>query len=255
MNPYFEYLRTMTRRHFLRTCQVGIGSMALTALMGRSLLAGEVLDTVTNPLAPKKPPLNPKAKSVIYLHMAGAPSQLELFENKPELQKYDGQDCPAHLLEGKRFAFIKGVPRMLGTPYKFKRHGQAGTWVSELLPQFSTIVDDVAVIRSMKTDQFNHAPGAIAVAYGEPAAGSCVNGFVGNLRTGHGESGPAGLRRARERRQDAQRWQELVGAAAFCLRFTRGSSAGHRVIRSSICPTRKEWSGDCAGRPSMRFAI
>ena len=217
MNPYFEYLRTMTMRHFLRTCQVGIGSMALTALMGHSFWAGEVLGTVTNPLAPKKPPLNPKAKSVIYLHMAGAPSQLELFENKPELQNYNGQDCPAHLLEGKRFAFIKGVPRMLGTPYKFKRHGQAGTWVSELRPQFSTIVDDVAVIRSMKTDQFNHAPAQLLL-------------HTGNSRLGHASMGSRATYGLGTENQDLPGYVVLVSGG-------KTPSAGKSLWGSGFLPS------------------
>src|SRR5690606_36551556 len=82
-----------------------------------------------NPLAPKMPHFRGKAKSVIYLHMAGAPSQLELFDYKPELMKLNGQDCPPSLLEGKRFAFIRGVPKMLGPQAKFARYGESGTWV------------------------------------------------------------------------------------------------------------------------------
>jgi hypothetical protein len=103
--------------------------------------------------------------------MAGSPTQLELWDPKPTLQKYDGQDCPQELLEGKRFAFIKGVPKLLGTPYQFARHGQAGTAVSELLPHFSKVVDDVAVIRSMTTDQFNHAPAQLYLHTGNPRLG------------------------------------------------------------------------------------
>ncbi|MBL8176327.1 MAG: DUF1501 domain-containing protein [Bryobacterales bacterium] len=149
-----------TRRHFFRRCSLGLAGMYL-----RSLQAQE------NPLAAKKPSLPAKAKSVIYLHMAGSPSQLELFDYKPELQKYDGKDCPQHLLEGKRFAFIKGVPRMMGTPYKFSQHGGSGAYVSELLPKFSRIVDDVTIIRSMHTDQFNHAPAQLMLHTGNPRFG------------------------------------------------------------------------------------
>ena len=176
MNLFLEHTRAVTRRHFLRSCQLGIGSIALGSLMGRPLLGAEASDGLANPLAPKSPPLPAKAKSVIYLHMAGSPTQLEMFDYKPELKKYDGQECPAHLLEGKRFAFIQGVPRMLGTPYEFKQYGQAGTWVSELLPHFSTIVDDVAVIRSMHTDQFNHAPAQLMLHTGSPRLGDAPMG-------------------------------------------------------------------------------
>ena len=150
--------------------------MALASLMKNPLLATNGPDQLANPLTPKLPPHAAKAKSVIYLHMAGSPTQLDMFDPKPELQKYDGKDCPEHLLKGKRFAFIKGVPRMLATPYKFKQHGQAGTWVSELLPHFSTVVDDVAVIRSMHTEQFNHAPAQLLLHTGSPRLGHASMG-------------------------------------------------------------------------------
>ena len=175
MPSYLEAMQAMTRRHFFRTCQMGLGSMALTSLAGRPLFGTEGPDGV-NPLAPKNPHFAPKAKSVIYLHMAGSPTQLELFEYKPELQKYNGQPCPQHLLEGKRFAFIQGVPQMLGTPYKFKQYGQAGTWVSELLPHFQTIVDEVAVVHSMHTNQFNHAPAQLLLHTGSPRLGDAPMG-------------------------------------------------------------------------------
>ena len=176
MNWLHERTQAITRRHFFRSCQVGIGSMALASLAGRALFGSQSPDKFTNPLAVKVPPLPAKVKSVIYLHMAGSPTQLELFDYKPELKKYDGKECPANLLEGKRFAFIEGVPRMLATPYEFKQHGQAGTWVSELLPHFSTIVDDVAVVRSMYTDQFNHAPAQLMLHTGSPRLGDAPMG-------------------------------------------------------------------------------
>jgi hypothetical protein len=166
----FDDLLHQTRRHFLERCSLGLAGMYLASLQQKAAAA------VDNPLAPKKPHFQPRARSVIYLHMAGSPSQLELFDWKPELVKYDGQDCPQHLLEGKRFAFIKGVPRMLGTPYKFKQHGQSGAWVSELLPNFSRVVDDVAIIRSMTTTEFNHAPAQLLLHTGSPRFGSAAMG-------------------------------------------------------------------------------
>jgi len=173
MNVNLELIRTQTRRHFLQRCQLGLAGMFLSG--GGAQAAGSS-DPLANPLAPKPPHFSPQAKSVIYLHMAGSPSQLELFDPKPQLQKYDGQDCPQSLLEGKRFAFIKGVPKLLGTPYEFRRCGQAGQWISELLPHFAKVVDDVAVIRPMKTDQFNHAPAQLLL-------------HTGNQRLGHASMG------------------------------------------------------------------
>jgi hypothetical protein len=108
--------------------------------------------------------------------MEGGPSQLDLFDYKPELARYDGQACPQHLLEGKRFAFIQGVPSMFASPFKFRQHGESGCWVSELLPNFATVVDDVAVIRSMSTEQFNHGPAQLLLHTGSPRLGSASLG-------------------------------------------------------------------------------
>lgn len=129
------------------------------------------LISATNPLQPRAPHFPAKAKSVIYLHMAGAPSQLELFDYKPELQKLHGQDCPPSLLEGKKFAFIRGVPKMLGPLAKFSQHGQSGAWISEHLPHLATIADEVAFLKAMQTDQFNHAPAQLLMHTGSPRLG------------------------------------------------------------------------------------
>ena len=123
------------------------------------------------PLGVLPPQFAPRAKRVIYLHMAGAPSQLELFEHKPELTRFDGQDCPASLLAGKRFAFLTGVPKLLGAQYPFHQAGQSGQWVSDRLPHLEKHIDDLCVIRSMRTDQFNHAPAQLLVQTGNPRIG------------------------------------------------------------------------------------
>ena len=162
-----ELAQHKTRRHFLQGCQLGLASMYLGSLRAA---------TSDHSLKRKQPHYAPKAKSVIYLHMAGGPSQLELFDPKPELQKYNGADCPQHLLEGKRFAFIKGVPQMLGTPYEFQRAGQSGTWVSELLPHFSKVADETAIIRSMTTEEFNHAPAQLLLQTGSARLGGASMG-------------------------------------------------------------------------------
>ena len=162
-----EFAQYQTRRHFLQGCQLGLASMYLGSLRATSS---------DHSLARKQPHYPSKAKSVIYLHMAGGPSQLELFDPKPELQKHSGADCPQHLLEGKRFAFIKGVPQMLGTPYEFQRVGQSGTWVSELLPHFSNVADETAIIRSMTTEEFNHAPAQLLLQTGSARLGGASMG-------------------------------------------------------------------------------
>lgn len=162
-----EFAQHQTRRHFLQGCQLGLASMYLGSLRAASS---------DHSLARKQPHYPSKAKSVIYLHMAGGPSQLELFDPKPELQKHSGADCPQHLLEGKRFAFIKGVPQMLGTPYEFQRVGQSGTWVSELLPHFTKVADETAIIRSMTTEEFNHAPAQLLLQTGSARLGGASMG-------------------------------------------------------------------------------
>lgn len=169
MHPSHPLPQHHTRRHFLTGCRLGLASMFLSSLRAAS-------GVPQDPLAPRAPHHAPKAKSVIYLHMAGGPSQLELFDPKPALQKHDGADCPEHLLEGKRFAFIKGVPQLLGTPYEFRRAGQAGAWISELLPHFAEVVDDTAIIRSMTTQEFNHAPAQLLLHTGSARLGSASMG-------------------------------------------------------------------------------
>jgi len=125
----------------------------------------------TNPMAPLPPQFAPKAKRVIFLHMAGAPSQHELFDYKPELAKLDGQDCPKEFLEGKRFAFISGVPKMLGPQFPFHKAGKSGQWISDRLPYFEEVIDEVTFVKSMTTDQFNHAPAQLLFQTGQSRSG------------------------------------------------------------------------------------
>jgi hypothetical protein len=152
-----EILREITRRTFFKQVGYGIGGLALSSLLTESLFASDGAHS-TDPLAPKLPHFAPKAKNVIYLFMAGAPSQIDLFDPKPTLVKFDRQPCPAELLKGERFAFITGTPKLLGSPFKFEQCGQSGQWISELLPHLKEVADDIAVVRSMTTEQFNHAP-------------------------------------------------------------------------------------------------
>src|SRR3954447_22772157 len=167
-------LRMNSRRHFIKESAMGLGSLALGALLGcgqKSSASTQIAFDPAHPLAPKLPPFPGKAKSVIYLHMAGAPSQLELFDYKPELMKMDGQDCPPSLLEGKRFAFIRGVPKMLGPQAKFAQHGECGAYVSEHMPHLASIVDELSFLKAVTTDQFNHGPAQLMVHTGSPRLG------------------------------------------------------------------------------------
>jgi hypothetical protein len=176
MNLKSQHAQAITRRHFLRTSQAGLGALALSRLLDQSAPAAAPVPDVVNPLAPKPPHFAARAKRVIFLEMAGAPPQHELFEHKPKLVELHMQPCPESLLKNQRFAFIKGHPKLLGTPYKFQQHGQCGAWVSELLPHFSRQVDDVAFIKSMHTDQFNHAPAELLLYTGSPRFGGASMG-------------------------------------------------------------------------------
>ncbi|MEK9613471.1 MAG: DUF1501 domain-containing protein [Flavobacteriaceae bacterium] len=165
-----------SRRHFLRDCTLGIGGIALGGLMNSCSPSNPTSnvfgnDRALNPLAPIPAPKIPKVKNVIYLHMVGAPSQLEMFDYKPELQKLHNQPCPDSLLEGKKFAFIRGIPTMLGPQAKFNRAGESGNWVSNYLPHFKTVIDEVAFLKAVKTDQFNHGPAQLLMHTGSPRFG------------------------------------------------------------------------------------
>lgn len=163
------------RRWFLKDCGVGLGALAL-----RSLAAAPA-----NPLAPKIPHFAPKAKRVIFLFMAGAPSHLELFDNKPQLARFDGTLPPADLLKGYRAAFINPNSKLLGPKFQFARHGKSGAELSELLPHLAKVVDDIAIVKSMTTDAFNHAPGQLlmntgSMIFGRPSFGAWTTYGLGS---------------------------------------------------------------------------
>src|SRR5262245_20567437 len=150
----------LSRRWFLQQCGVGLGSIALTDLMRQSASA-EVQGV--DPLASRQPHHAAKAKAVIFLFMAGPPSHLELFDYKPELARFDGTLPPPELIEGYRAAFINPNSTLLGPKFAFAKHGECGAELSELLPHLAEVVDDIAIVKSMSTDAFNHAPGQIFI--------------------------------------------------------------------------------------------
>ncbi|MEW5975464.1 MAG: DUF1501 domain-containing protein [Acidobacteriota bacterium] len=177
-----------TRRHFFRQCGIGLGQAALASLTGPPSLWAST-SSIPNPLAPKPPHFSPKVKSVIFLFMAGGPSQLELFEHKPKLNQLDGQAVPDSFLKDKRFAFMdtftKEKPKLLASRRKFARHGQSGRYVSELLPHTATVVDDLAFLSGVHTENFNHAPAKIFVntgstRFGRPSMGSWIGYGLGS---------------------------------------------------------------------------
>ena len=161
-----------TRRHFFHDCGIGLGSTALATLLARSASG-----------APKfaRPA---KVKRVIYLFMAGAPSQLELFDSKPKLAELEGKPLPPSVIKGQRYAFIQPDAAVLGPRFKFARHGQSGAELSEVLPHLSKVVDDIAIVKSVRTDQFNHAPAQLFLNTGNgipgrPSMGSWLSYGIG----------------------------------------------------------------------------
>ncbi|MHB1561168.1 MAG: DUF1501 domain-containing protein [Isosphaeraceae bacterium] len=175
--------RQVSRRWFLEQCGVGLGAIALQQLLGASSSAAEA--GALNPMAPKASHYAPKAKRVLFLFMAGAPSHLELFDNKPQLAKFDGTLPPPGLIKGYRAAFIRPDSKLLGPKFQFARHGNSGTELSELLPHLATVVDDIAVVKGMTTDAFNHAPGQILMStgsqiFGRPSLGAWVTYGLGS---------------------------------------------------------------------------
>ncbi len=182
---------TLTRRALLTDVGVSIGALALSSLVAegtarasQATRGNAPTGPSTSPLAPKPPHFRPRAKRVIALHMVGAPSQLDLFDPKPVLQRHDGQPMPDSLLAGQRFAFLRGHPRLMGSPFEFGRQGRSGIEISELLPHFASVVDQVTLIRSMHTDQINHGPAQILMQTGfarpgRPSMGSWLSYGLG----------------------------------------------------------------------------
>ncbi|MCI0419045.1 MAG: DUF1501 domain-containing protein [Acidobacteria bacterium] len=188
-NEIQDVLKAVTRRHFFRQAGFGIGAAALTTLINRSTFGNDLPSTppasAVNPMLPKPPHFKARAKNIIYLFMAGAPSQVDLLDYKPKLQELDGQHIPESMVKGERFAFIKGVPKLLGSPYKFSKWGRSGAEISELLPSLGEIADDIAIVRSVSTTQFNHAPAQIFMntghqLVGRPSLGSWLTYGVGS---------------------------------------------------------------------------
>jgi Protein of unknown function (DUF1501) len=183
MSPFSPALN-ITRRHFFRECGVGVGKIALASLLTNALSGRASSAPSSNALAAKLPHFAPKAKRVIHLFMAGAPSQLDLFDNKPELARLEGKPIPPSVIMGQRYAFIRADAAVLGPRFKFKKYGKCGAELSEMLPHLAGVVDDICLVKSMHTDQFNHAPAQIFLNTGfsqpgRPSIGSWVTYGLG----------------------------------------------------------------------------
>lgn len=169
MNPFIEHLKLRTRRYFLRDAALGLGGLAASGLLGDSLRCHADQSKPGSEL--HKTHFAPRAKRVIYLHMTGSPPNLDLYDYKPELVRRTGEDCPDSLLKGREFAFTTGVPKLLGTPQPFKQVGKSGMWMSAAIPNLQRVADEMCVIHSMHTEQFNHAPAELLIYTGSPRSG------------------------------------------------------------------------------------
>ena len=175
MNPQDHQLRDITRRHFFNRCGLGVGSLALQQMLAGESQASVKIDPA-HPMASRRPHHTAKAKRVIYLFMAGGPSQIDLFDHKPLLEKYSGQKPPESLMSGKRFAFLKGNETLLASPRKFGTYGQCGMTLSDLFPHHRKIVDDVCWMKGVTTDVFNHGPAKLFMNTGFQAPGRASMG-------------------------------------------------------------------------------
>ncbi|MGF1579715.1 MAG: DUF1501 domain-containing protein [Gemmataceae bacterium] len=191
MIPENDILRGETRRHFFQNCALGVGKIALASMLSQGQSFGGQRNTprIVNPMMPKEPHFPPKIKNVIYLFMAGGPSQLELFEYKPELTRLNDQPIPESFLRNRRFAFMnsftRNPPKLLAARRTFRQHGQSGTYVSELLPHTASIIDELALVRTVKTEVFNHGPAKLfantgTAQFGRPSMGAWVTYGLGS---------------------------------------------------------------------------
>ncbi len=186
MTPCERQLQFLSRRQLFQTAGYGIGAAALTQLLQQEAQGADKRRAAVDPLAPKKPHFKPRAKNVIYIHMVGAPSHLDLFDYKPRLVKHDGEKCPDEMFKGKRLAFIRNHPTLLGTRFKFNKCGESGLMLSELLPHLQTVADEMCLLHSLQTNQFNHAPAQLFMhtgfdRFGRPPIGSWVNYGLGSM--------------------------------------------------------------------------
>jgi hypothetical protein len=176
----------ISRRYFFSECGVGVGKVALASLLGHGV-AREASGGITsgNPLAPRPSHHAPKAKRVIFLFMAGGPSHIDLFDHKPALRKYDGEEVPAEVLEGQELPFIERDAALMSSPFRFSRHGNSAAELSEALTHLPQVVDDIAFVKSIHTDAFNHAPAQIFMntghlQLGKPSVGAWVTYGLGS---------------------------------------------------------------------------
>ena len=184
MTPLHLHYLNESRREFLKHTGMGIGALGLASVLDDRLFAVPTAGGQRNTLVLRQSHFAPRAKNVIYIHLVGGPSHLELFDYKPELVKRNGEKCPGDMFKGKQLAFIREHPTLLGTRFQFNRHGQGGVELSEHLPRLGGVADELAVIKTVRTEQFNHAPAQLFLhtgfeRFGRPGIGSWVSYGLG----------------------------------------------------------------------------
>ncbi|MCG6155406.1 DUF1501 domain-containing protein [Rubinisphaera margarita] len=204
-DPQNQLLHAQTRRHFFRDCGVGVGKIALASMLANG---GAQLAHASSSDSPAPPHFAPRAKRVIYLFMAGAPSQLELFDYKPKLKELEGKPIPPSVIAGQRYAFIQPDAAVLGPQFEFAKRGQSGIELSDQLPHLSRVVDELTFVRSCHTDLFNHSPAQLFMntgngVPGRPSMGAWLSYGLGNeandlptfvvLKSGGSLSGGSGM--------------------------------------------------------------
>ena len=257
-SPFLDQSRLTadTRRQFLGWGTGGLGAFFLNAAMAQTNASKNAATAVSlpiqhdpsAPLSPLPPPFAPKVRRVIYLHMGGSPSQLELFDHKPELTKFSGRDCPEVYLKGKRFAFITGVPKLMGTMYPFHQAGKSGIWMSDRLPHLEKRIDDLCVINSMRTDQFNHAPAQLLVQTGDPRIGHASLGSWVTYGLGSENQNLPGFIVMSSLSSTVANAGKPLGGRVFCPAFIRACNAVRPANRFSISTIPKVSAGHSAGR-------
>ena len=238
-------LLNVTRRHFFKQAGISVGSMGLVSLLADEGFAAPKQQSA---LAPRDPHFAPKAKRVIFLLMAGAPSQLELFDYKPELAKYHGKPVPEHLIKGQRFAFLKGIPQLLGPVFKFNQFGESGTWISEILPHTATVADEMTFVHSMTTEQFNHSPAQLMMFTGAQRPGRPSMGAWFTYGLGSESSDLPGFVAMTSGRPDR------CGSALFGARFLADCVSGRAIPIGRRPGALSVKSGGGERRRAARFA-
>jgi hypothetical protein len=193
---------------------MGLGAGALANLLSPEAFA---LKAPQNPLLPRKPHFSEKAKRVIYIHLTGSPPHLDMWDYKPELVKRTDQDCPDEFVKGKMFAFTSGTPKLMGTPRTFKQYGKSGMWMSDAIPNFHEHADDFCVIKSMHTDQFNHAPAELFVHTGFPQPGRPSFGAWTTYGLGSEKSGLTRICGINFKRYAAKRGEEFIQCRFYSI--------------------------------------